>query len=336
MAFEALSSAFSNASLDDRPVLFSPSSYPRWTERALEPVPRFLFRVYTPRSDGFTDDTVVCSRDANAGKPGSTKDVFATQALPATAKSIADHLRWYWNDSGDNLVSWSSSMLFVIRYIFYRHHNDKTPLDKIHLLVLDTKKFPVGTFIQDLDLISFFAPFDADLSSLEVLRTGDTYYFGEYLSQGSLYINGRCRKESAQSMIDRGLLNMHPALESAFRNQAPGQWAKPVIAIRETIRQVGEPRLDLPELLDQALKIASSFGNHWRFPIAIHLLALMPYRLDADQVSTKLFAGFEPSKKEMDACAKYWQSITVPKPMAELVRGQSIMRTLCSMRAQGQ
>ena len=96
---------------------------------------------------------------------------------PTTAILIADHLWWTRDERSDNLVSWSSSMLFLIRYIFYRHYdsNDRSSLHDIHLLVIDTEKFPARTFIRGCDLISAFEKFDVreknGLTSMDYLRT---------------------------------------------------------------------------------------------------------------------------------------------------------------------
>ncbi|KAF2158326.1 hypothetical protein M409DRAFT_38328, partial [Zasmidium cellare ATCC 36951] len=106
-------------------------------------IPRFLFRVYTPRSDGFTDKTRVSLRDTTLKIPRSNKDIFATKTRVVTTRLIIDYIY---------------SILFLIRYIFYRYYDidDKSSLDDIYLLVVDTKALPVDTFIRDTDLISAF------------------------------------------------------------------------------------------------------------------------------------------------------------------------------------
>ena len=163
MALAELTETLQNATLDDSALLFSPHAHARWSTLELKPIPRFLFRVYTPRSDGFTDKEEASSRDATSEEHESNEDVFATQTPEATAQLIADHLWWTRKERSDNLVSWSSSMLFLIRYIFYRHYdgNDRSSLHDIRLLVVDTEKLPAHTFIRDSDLISAFKRFDA-------------------------------------------------------------------------------------------------------------------------------------------------------------------------------
>ena len=207
MALTELAKDLKTTTLDGHVVRFSPRTYARWSNFELQPIPRFLFRVYTPKSDGFTDEHTVSSRDAAAGQHLSDEDIFSTQTPEETARLIADHLSWRRGPRRDNLVSWSSSMLFLIPYIFYRHHdkNDGSSLRDIRILVTDTEKFPARTFIRDTDLISAFKAFDSrekyGLKSMDWLRSHTHHYFGEYLSQGSLNISGKCRTVSAQAMI---------------------------------------------------------------------------------------------------------------------------------------
>jgi len=303
MALAELTDDLRNTTLDDNGLLFSPHAHARWSDLKLEPIPRFLFRVYTPRSDGFTDETTACSRDATAEKHGSNEDIFATQTPCATAKIIADHLWWTRDERSDNLVSWSSSMLFLIRYIFYRHYDstDESSLHDIHLLVIDTERFPARTFIRDSDLISAFKRFDdrekSGLKSIAHLRDNTAHYFGEYLSQGSSRISGKCSKVSAQSMISRRLLDLHVVFRRACEGEDPDKWVMPVHAVRNTIRAARNDQLASLELLHKAFDIALVFGEDWRLPIAVHLLALLPYALERREVYGRLWTRLRPTGK---------------------------------------
>jgi hypothetical protein len=81
-----------NTTLSDSALVFSPQLYSRWSRLGLNPIPRFLFRVYTPRSDGFTEETVASSRDAASELHGNDEDIFSTVTPDVTAKLVADHL----------------------------------------------------------------------------------------------------------------------------------------------------------------------------------------------------------------------------------------------------
>lgn len=294
MALAQLTNSLQKTTLDDGALVFSPHAHAQWLDLELKPIPCFLFRVYTPRSDGCTTETESSSRDATSEKYGSDEDIFATQTPEAAANLIADHLQWTKGDRSDNLVSWSSSMLFLIRYIFYRHYdsNDRSSLDDICLLVIDTKKFPARTFIRDSDLISAFEQFDVreknGLKLMAYLRAKTDHYFGEYLSQGSLRISGKCRTVSAQTMINKGLLDLHVVFKEAFRGVNQNRWVMPVHTVRHTITAASKAPPAAIELLDKVLDIALEFGADWRLPIAVHLLALLPHALDPRPVYERL------------------------------------------------
>jgi hypothetical protein len=124
------------------------------------------------------------------------KDLFRLPPDEA-ARRLNSHLRWHKGDKEYevqcNLMSWSSSLLFVLQYGLYRYRMDfdEPSLSDIHLLVLDTRQFPKGTFIKDLEAINEFKSHSADLSAIWEQRVSKEY-FREYLTQGRLYIDGLC------------------------------------------------------------------------------------------------------------------------------------------------
>lgn len=141
------------------------------------------------------------SESASRNKASSAEDIFHKLDLEKrtiVARTLNLHLRWWpKGDSDDNFVSWTSSLLFAIQYIFYRHlsFKDRSSWEDIKLYVIDTAQFPKGTFLADLDLIHAFCEYDTtpgnNLGSFESLRKMQDYYFGEYLSQGSLKIENK-------------------------------------------------------------------------------------------------------------------------------------------------
>lgn len=62
------------------------------------------------------------------------------------------------------------------------------------------------------------------------------YYFGEYLSQGALKIEGKCQIVSAQTLMDRGLFRIRSEFEhfAGWTPRAKPPWTKPVIKLRES------------------------------------------------------------------------------------------------------
>ncbi|KAL2011936.1 hypothetical protein VTN00DRAFT_4654 [Thermoascus crustaceus] len=174
-----------------------------------EPEPEYL--LFDPTGDkacGFERNSVtylatswVKSKDARYGRVNSTVDIFAMDNNQQVASMLNTHLRlWGSHEDPDNLVAWTSSLLFALQYIFYRHADsrDKSCLDEIDLCVVDTASFPEGVFFQDMHLIRVYRSFDTSLQRLEGLRRKKHrdftiyFYFGEYLSQGALKIEDKC------------------------------------------------------------------------------------------------------------------------------------------------
>lgn len=358
MAVPELAGIFQNTTLNEGALPFSPRQHTRWSDLELQPVPRFLFRVYTPKSDGITNEHQASSRDAAAGKQTSNKDVFSTSKLETTATQIADHLWWRRWPRDDNLVSWSSSMLFLIPYIFYRHRDscDGSPLDNIRLLVVDTEEFPAQTFIRDSDLIAAFKKSDSredkSLRSVADQRSDTNCYFGEYLSQGSLRISGKCSTVSAQIMIDKGLLDLHSVFGEVYKGMYGNKWVVPVLAARQTIESAPRSSPATLQQLNAAFNVALTFGEGWSLPIAVQLLAILPYGLDPSQVYEELRRQLGPDCQqyfkfglnslkltsqiahEINLCTAYWQAVHAPLPMPELIRGKACMRKLFMMHVE--
>jgi hypothetical protein len=195
------------------------------------------------------------------------------------------HLRW-WEGAEDNLVSWTSSLLFALVYIFHLHANERdgSAFEDIFLCVVDTTLFPPGVFLQDLDLIRAFRTFDwqlADFENLRLYKRRGLLYFGEYLSQGALKIENKCQIVSAQAMIDQGLYDLQPR----FRDfaiwpralQPPPPWVNPVLELREEFDE--EPGDTLEASVEEHLAAknnADLFGGRWALPVAANLFALRP------------------------------------------------------------
>jgi hypothetical protein len=298
---EALSEALRNTHLDDTStiqepdqLLFNPSENSRLPSGALENIPRYLFRVISPLSDGHTDGTWARSKAACQSLASSRQDIFAgldSQKRVVIERMLNAHLRWWSKkNANDNFVSWTSSLLFALQYMYYRHHDyrDGSSLDDIKLYVVDTTSFPRGTFLRDLDLIEAF--FDRDdrykywlrnLRNLRNLRKDSDYYFGEYLTQGSLRIADKHQVVSAASLFQSGLmkrLQPHlPDIQDAGDGE-PG-WADPVLDLRKQVWPIGtlDP-LSAEEMRQRLLavgELTNLFDEGWRFPLAVYFAALI-------------------------------------------------------------
>ncbi|CAG9950130.1 unnamed protein product [Clonostachys rosea f. rosea IK726] len=151
--------------------------------------------------------------------------------------------RWGWDS---NVVSWTSSLLYALVHVYQLHASmrDGSALEDIKLCIVDTTECPDRSFVRDIDLIRSFSLFDIGLRDLKNLRLGKSqskssgcYYFGEYLSQGALRIEGRCQIVSAMDIINGGLYKMLPELEEFEdwnRDEKP-PCARMVVRLRKSL-----------------------------------------------------------------------------------------------------
>ncbi|KJX92050.1 hypothetical protein TI39_contig5939g00002 [Zymoseptoria brevis] len=197
--------------LTDVDVSASPS---RWAK-----VPRYLIRVSDPSSPGSSNAQVVASVAWKFGDTlADTKDICAME--PATAAlRLRNHLAPKRSeptssvasaDRADNLMSWTSSLLFAIQYAIYRHHQNRLSTEHIKICVVDTRKFPRRQFARDLCLLHLHNnpeedPFSANLENIIHLRERLGYDNGEYLTQGIVHLEGRSCIFSLKDLVDAGL-----------------------------------------------------------------------------------------------------------------------------------
>ncbi|KAL7908199.1 hypothetical protein GGI35DRAFT_480911 [Trichoderma velutinum] len=239
--------------------------------------PRYLFRVFTPYSQGETGTHWVSSMAASDCLPWSMTDILSMEDKQRAADMLARHLQWRKIPDG-NLVSWTSSLLFALVYIFHLRasiHNAAT-LDEIQLLVVDTAGLPKGAFMRDLDLIRAFSPVDVNLRNIEDLRRRQSsefsgyYYFGEYLSQGALKVENHCQMVSARNIVDGGLYDIRKEFkEFANWKQGPGsaRRANAVIEMREIFyRRKSQRRGMSKRAMSAALQISRQFGPDFKRP----------------------------------------------------------------------
>ena len=115
MESENLADTFRSLRLSDLEcLLFCPTGEKAWLREKFNDIPRYLFRVFTPKSCGTTDASWTKSMDARHGREDSTKDILARRDNRQVARMLNRHLRWL-EGPDDNLVSWTSSLLFLLR-----------------------------------------------------------------------------------------------------------------------------------------------------------------------------------------------------------------------------
>lgn len=268
------------------PLLFGPDSSQlrQMPSFNANKVPRYLFRVHTPTSSAETTTSSVVPSASRCGSAGRTHDIFSLSPNYA-ADLLNNHLWWdQAHEANCNLVSWTSSLLFALHYALHRHRGsrDTSALADIALLVLDTRGFPAGTFVSEMEILRVFAEHeqafatqDKTLRRLVKIRESDrNRSYGEYLSQGELDIRGRCVQTSMQKLIDLGMFELVKELSKEYH------WnglAISVLRLREELwpsAPAAAPSATHFEVR-KAITIADAcFGDKWTVPVAAMLLAL--------------------------------------------------------------
>ncbi|GAW18481.1 hypothetical protein ANO14919_079570 [Xylariales sp. No.14919] len=260
----------------DGPTLFSPpagkfgSSDPE-----LEEIPPYLFRVFDYRSSGKNSATVMASEASIRGAQDSRIDIQSLDEGTVTErlhyhleqKSLVDAEKF------DNLVSWTSSLLFALQYAIYRDYKFGVGTEYVKICVVDTGKFPRGQFVSDMRLIQRYRQTAEDIGGkaenfFRFRWTDERYYNGEYLSQGRVHLSGRSSVRSLKDLIQLGLYNLYSDLGEA---EGRTLWPKRVLKIRQ--RWSEEKKTTRQEIL-LALIIARKFDTCPALDLAIVLLTL--------------------------------------------------------------
>lgn len=293
---EALAEQLSNLRTNTAPppgssLAFKYNLFADGDPRHPRPIPRYLFRVYSSHSAGTTSDSIIHSKAACSDneriRESSKTCIFRKEQRELASEMVFKHLRWKPHNDGDNLISWTSSILFAIVYIFYHRTHYGAPKEDIHLCVIDTKKFKDKTFICDRDLIDVLKKDTADWNTLVNWRS-TRLYFGEYLSQGSMGVKGKCVVVSAAQLFNEGLLDTHDDFrrlkeqmeqetkaETETKGKPKTKWALKVCNFRDAWPQNA---VKLEQTRGEAIvRVADLFGERWRLPVALSLASLHPY-----------------------------------------------------------
>ncbi len=261
---------------------FLSSTHCPFSRAQLNGVDDFLHRLFDARSEGFNDEIWVKSRDATLSRPQRTTNILERSDKTSVAAMLSRHLWWEGeNDEEDNLVSWTSSFLFVLQYAFYRKRYHGTDFKTMFICTVDTRQLPADVYVRDMDLINAHSPLNSRLSDLQRIRLGP-HYFGEFLSQGALRIEGHCSIVSMQDILDAGLFRLRPEFEG-FETRPP-TWANEVVRLRRTDASADEiTRLDCGHV-EIAEHIGHLFGARFKWPVVLACLALKPW----DELETHL------------------------------------------------
>ncbi|KAB8238172.1 uncharacterized protein BDW43DRAFT_321241 [Aspergillus alliaceus] len=289
-----MASSSSNSLPVTAQTLFCPNIFQRQLMRTFagHKIPRYLFRLVAPETAGDMTTSTVTPPAWMWARINSPEDIFRRDPEDA-ASLLYSHLKWECDDDC-NLMSWTSSLLLALQYGFYRHVKDSNEprLNEISLFILDTRGFPEGTIIKDTDAMKALKGYSTDIKDFLEFRLNKSgkskrYYFGEYLTQGQLDIQGKCVSVSLQRIIDLGLFELYPELGDRSKWNI---WAKRVIKLREIF---AHPCLTTHSEVRRALTIAQGcFRDCWVVPFAASLLALKSRKQDDTKIVEAFSAMF--------------------------------------------
>jgi hypothetical protein len=264
---------------------------------------------------------------------------------------------WTCSSGKNNFVSWTPSMLFAITYAIHRINFMEREPRQVSLCVVDTLEleslgYPRGIFIKDMDLFreyEFAGPeivrdasgnprswrsgglpnmisfrnMSANKAGFihgdptEFFEKGNKNYYGEYLSQGKLKIEGASTIISFDNIIDENLYRLHPFFE-ALRNNDPSRlpskpekfkaymkkaktvkgsevhWARATMMCKDIFYSVAKG-CEEPTTVEEINAVAAIIKNvdpRWRFALAASLLALRPRQEDEKLVLEEFHKNF--------------------------------------------
>ncbi|PKY05641.1 hypothetical protein P168DRAFT_127848 [Aspergillus campestris IBT 28561] len=267
----------------------------------LADVPRYLFRTFDSESSGRSDHRVVASAQSLA----TTSQRSRVDLLLRTKNEIAEMLHGHLtktcfggHDVADNLMSWSSSLLFVIQYAIWRCHSLHRDPTEVEICMIDTRKFPRGQFARDKSLLR--ACRDAPNLDEETRRffrfrlDHADYDNGEYLSQGVLHHAGRSSVVSLAQLIGAGLHDLYPEFADP---SAMGLWTNRVKSLRSQWSvEHTTTQLDIQRALEMARACFEGFDAP---DVALLLLSFKSRKLRA-LASQKIFPFGSGRRRKLD------------------------------------
>ncbi|KAK3331810.1 hypothetical protein B0T19DRAFT_414014 [Cercophora scortea] len=231
-----------------------------------------------------------------------------------------------------------------------RPDRPKLALSEIQLYIIDTGFFHEGVFLRDLELIEEFRASNRNLDNFAVnlrARTREThgdntsYYYGEYLSQGALNIQGTCEMVTADDIITQDLFILRPEFRQSMNGGSDGPGSRLASEVNRLRGSFSDhmrlrrddpgwnPELASPWEIRAARTIAIRFGSGWRIPVAAHLLALQP-RGDGDEAILSLLCGapFTYNERERLVIGKTPVAAAVDDLLPEVQQANAILRAV--------
>lgn len=221
------------------PTLFYPraSRQVKLLKSANTDVPQYLFRTFDGKSSGVNDDNVIASMTTVSTSPGHSRiDLLSLPSDKAT-DMLHKHLNKSCCDGedSDNLMSWTSSLLFAIQYAIFRCNKFGCDPADIKICAIDTRKFPHGQFARDMWLLQAYRQTAIEVGGhtqnfFRFRLDDERYHNGEYLSQGSVSHAGRSCVVSLKNLEESGLYDLYPEFADI---QGKIKWTNRVLELRQ-------------------------------------------------------------------------------------------------------
>lgn len=242
-------------------------------------IPPYLFRVFDMKSSGNNDEEVMASSiHASQVRTSGVNDLLGMEDVKAT-RLLSYHIDPKWRrkyDDQDNLVSWTSSLLYAVQYATYRKHHLRLKNADINICMVQTSQFPQRQFVRDIESLKKYLPIAKDLE--EEVEKGfrrrlyqPDFYNGEYFSQGVLNHAGRSCVVSLEQLEDAGIFKLYPALENPRDDYGVIRNVLKVLGLRrEWSNEQTTTENDVPDALSIARKCFPGFNE---YDVACILLA---------------------------------------------------------------
>jgi hypothetical protein len=238
--------------LPRKPTLFDP---PEGTDSwNCEELPRYLFRVYDDNSPGINTRSVIASCQSAIGSPEDSRRDILSWPPEKAADMLWRHLTKNCWATSDNLVSWSSSFMFVIQYAIWKSEIEQTPASDLRICVVDTRDFSIDQFARDMWLLRHYRDLIQDRPEVAFFdsRLGHPEHDnGQFLSQGAMHLGNKVSVFSLQDLMSSGLRSLYPQFKGGPYDGV--DWINRVLTLRTTFDQ--EACLDEGDL-KQAYDIA--------------------------------------------------------------------------------
>ncbi|KFY29937.1 hypothetical protein V494_08360 [Pseudogymnoascus sp. VKM F-4513 (FW-928)] len=259
------------------PTLFHPrASYEfNLSKFATTRIPRYLFRTFDGKSSGRNDDNMIASMTSVSTSSGDGRiDLLSLPEHEAT-DMLYTHLTKTCSggQASDNLMSWTSSLLFAIQYAIWRRHTFGCDPADINICAIDTRRFPHGQFAQDMWLLQAYRHIAEEEGGerhkfFRFRLDDERYHNGEYLSQGLVNHAGRSCIVSLKSLEESGLYDLYPEFTNI---QGTEKWTNRVLELRQ--RWSNEQRTTPQEIQLASMVTRKCFNTFETTDMVLILLA---------------------------------------------------------------